>query len=105
MSLNDDIAADIAGEHVFYDKESGFAVDATVQPSGPTIQVIFDNDYVDVDTGGTPFAGSTPRAWCRTSQAPSVSATVLIGSASFIVRAVEPNNDGETLLVLQETSS
>ena len=105
MSLNDDIAADIAGEHVFYDKESGFAVDATVLPLGPTIQVIFDNDYVDVDTGGTPFAGSTPRAWCRTSEAPSVNGRIQVGSESFYVRAVEPNNDGETLLVLQETGS
>lgn len=100
MTLLDDMASDISGSHVFYDTDSGFAVDATT--TGGTIQVIFDNDFIALDEGVFSVNGTQPRAWCRTSEAPARDATLVINSVTYVVYNNEINSDGETLLQLVE---
>ena len=100
MTLLSDLASDIAGEHVFFDEDSGFAVDATYQ--GSDLRLIFDNEYAEFEAGGTPIVGSQPRARCRTSEAPTVGNSLQIGSDWYVVRNVEDTGHGDSVVVLHE---
>ena len=105
MALLDDVTTDISGSHVFYDKDSGFAQDATYVSGGSgTLTLIFDNDFIDIETGQVVAQASNPQAWCRTSEAPARDAVLTIGSTNYRVYTLEPNTDGETLLQLVEES-
>lgn len=102
MSLMDVINADITGGSVFYDTEAGFA--ETITTSGGTFRGIFDNDYQQLDADGfVPVSGSSPIVWCRTIDEPNLGDTITVRSIDYTVIEVQPNNDGETLLILRES--
>lgn len=103
MTLLTDLASDIAGEHCFFDESSGFAVDATYL--GADLRLIFDNDYSEFDSGEVPIAGSQPRAWVRTAEAPAIDGTVTISGAAYTVRNIEADNNGVSMLVLHRSAT
>lgn len=105
MVLLDDVASDISGGHVFYDKESGFAQDATYISGGTgTFVVIFEDDYTELLDGELVMMGRQLRAWVRQSEQPTVGDVIAIDGTHFDVMAREPHDDGEVLLRLRLAS-
>jgi len=104
VSLNDDIAADIASGHVFYDIDSGFAENATTA-SGENVPVIFDFEYLESDTGELAIGSRAPRCSIRSTDQPAIGGTLTIRSVLFSITHAEPNGDGESYLYLQKVLS
>jgi len=101
MSLNDDMAADIAGGHVFFDIESGFAENATTAGGG-VVPVVFDLEYYESDTGELTIGSRAPRCWIRDTDQPAIGGTLTIRSVDYAITHAEPNGDGESYLYLQK---
>ncbi len=104
MSLNDDMAADIAGGHVFFDINSGFAENATTA-SGGVVPVVFDLEYYESDTGELTIGSRAPRCWIRDTDQPAIGSTLTIRSVDYAITHAEPNGDGESYLYLQKVYS
>lgn len=99
MGLLDDMASDITGANVFYDKDSGFGEDAIINGS-TTITVLFDREFSPYEPGSIEMQSSRPQAWCRDADAPSIGDQLQIGTEFFTVRQLQPNREGETLIVM-----
>ena len=98
----DIIAADISGGDVYYDKGSGFA-EVITYALGTDFAGIWQEDYVELDADGyARVSGTTPACWCRTSQAPAVGEVINRNSTNYVIVEHQPNDDGETLLILRE---
>ena len=84
-----------------------FGVSATYTPVGgtaSTITVIFDNEYIPVETGGAmPFAMQQPKCLARTSDLTGAveNGTLAIGGTSYFIRIVMPDGTGMTELMLE----
>lgn len=100
MSLKTDIAADMASDHVYFDVVGGHAVTATLADSS-NIPVRFMNEPGVFDGGETRASITTPRAYCRASEAPSVNDTVTVDSISYRVTHRESDTIGRSLLHLE----
>lgn len=83
-------------------QDSDFAVSATF--GSETITVVFDEEFLGQDVGGSvEIMGSTPLAYCRTSDVSSAvqDSTITISGTSYTITEVEPDNTGMTLLRLR----
>ena len=84
-----------------------FGVSATYTPSGGTataVTVIFDNDYIPVDTGASvAFAMNQPKAMARTQDMPSAAEgdAIVIGGVNYIIRVVMTDGTGMTEIMLE----
>ena len=102
MTFRDTVAADVTGGDVFYNISTGFAETITYA-AGTDFIGIWNEDYQEVDADGYVQVSSTaPACWCRTSDAPAIDETIARGAASYIIVDHQPNDDGETLLILRE---
>lgn len=84
-----------------------FDVSATYTPVGgtaSTITVIFDNEYIPVDTGGgVSFAMQQPKCVGRTADFAGAveGGTLLISGVTYAIRIVMPDGTGMTELMLE----
>ena len=88
----------------FFDTTTGFAQLATV--GGVAVGVIFDNGYALGNVGTLGMASSQPSITLKTSDVPisPVGTAVLIGSASYLVAAHEPDGTGISRLLLESAT-
>ncbi len=101
-TLRETIAADVTGGDVFYDTASGFA-ELITYALGTDFVGLWDEDYIELDADGYTQASSTaPACWCRTTAAPPLGATITRNSIDYVVVDHQPNDDGETLLILRK---
>jgi len=101
MTLRDSIADDITGADVFYNIGTGFAETITY-PAGTDFIGIWEEDYQELDADGyVRVSGTSPSCWCRTTAAPAVDAVITRNSKNYVIVEHQPNDDGETLLILR----
>lgn len=78
----------------YFDSVSGFALDATLDPSGSNtaVKVIFDESYLAEDGIG----GTDPRAVGKVSDFPAscVGKQLVIGARTFVIRRRDLEDDG-----------
>lgn len=97
-----------AVERAIFTNTDDFGVAATITPvNGQAVKVkgIFDNDFIEVDTGGNVgFALLQPRFLCKTSDVSAVAedAKVVISDLTYKVKIVKPDGTGMTELVLEK---
>ena len=99
MTFLDTISDDITGD-VFYDTQRGFAEDITYS-SGTDFIGIWDENYQEIDDGYARVSTTSPACWCRSSDAPDVDEVITRGSTNYVIVDHQPNDDGETLLLLR----
>jgi hypothetical protein len=84
-----------------------FGVPAIFTPNGgtaTTITVIFDNEFIPVDTGASvSFAMQQPKVMARTADLPGVAEgdTLSVGGVVYIIRIVMSDGTGMTELMLE----
>jgi len=84
-----------------------FGVSATYTPlagGSATINVIFDNEFIPVDTGASvAFAVQQPKATVRTADIPNATEgdVLAIDGVSYVIRVVMPDGTGITELLLE----
>lgn len=81
---------------------SDFGVSAS--HGGNTFNVIFDNDYLDADIGGSvAFAVSQPRATCRTADISTATEgdAIVVDGLSYVIRVIMNDGTGMGVLVLE----
>lgn len=84
-----------------------FGVTCAYTPSGgaaSNITVIFDNEYIDVDTGGSvAFAMQQPKVLCRSADVSGIAEgdQMVISGTTYIVRVVMPDGTGMTEVMLE----
>jgi len=84
-----------------------FGVTATYTPSGgasSSITVIFDNEFIPVDTGASvSFAMRQPKALARSADIPNVAEgdILVVNSTTYVIRIVMPDGTGMTELMLE----
>lgn len=79
--------------------------DSGLYEGATTIQGIFDNDYQEViDDSGVGAESSQPVFLCRTADVSSAAHgdTLVVNSTNYVVRGVQPDGTGMTLLMLEE---
>ena len=88
----------------YFDTTTGFAQLATV--GGVAVGIIFDNGYALGNVGMLGMASSQPSITLKTSDVPisPVGTAVLIGLASYLVAAHEPDGTGISRLVLESAT-
>lgn len=102
------MAVETAVEREIFVNVDDFGVSATITPVGGQASVvsgIFDNDFIEVDTGGNVgFALLQPRFLCRTANVSSVTedATLVTGGVTYKVKVVKPDGTGMTELILEK---
>ena len=103
------MAVETAVERAIFVSTNDFGVSATYTPStggaSSTISGIFDNDYIEVDTGGNVgYALLQPRFLCRTTDVSTVNenATLVIATVTYRVKIVKPDGTGMTELILEK---
>lgn len=102
------MAVETADELAIFFAVDDFGVAATYTPSGGspvTVNGIFDNEFFEADAGGNvAVAIQQPRFQCRTSDVASAAEgdAITINSISYIIRVVQPDGTGVTMLVLEE---
>ena len=84
----------------------GVSITYTVQGgSAATITGIFDNQYVEVDSGGeVGFAVQQPRLTVRTADVPNCTEgdTFVVNSVTYLSRIVQDDGTGITLIALEK---
>lgn len=96
-----------AEDHTVFFDTADFGVEALFTPIGgvaSTIQGIFDDEYIAVDSDGeVEVAGSVPMFQCRTIDVPDAyQGTLLVNGTLYTI--VEPKDDGTglTMLMMEE---
>lgn len=102
VTLRDSIDTDVTGSDVFYNISTGFA-ETISYPLGTDFPGIWEEEYQEMDADGyVRVAGTAPACWCKTSAAPAIDAVIVRNSTNYVVVEHQPNDDGETLLILRE---
>lgn len=97
----DSLADDITGNDVFYNINTGFA-EEIVYALGADFIGIWEEDFQELDADGYVQVSSTaPACWCRSSVAPAIGETITRAGTSYVITDQQPNDDGETLLILR----
>ena len=95
-----------AADRLMYLKDFGLDVKYTIQNGVPkTIRGIFDNQFIDVETGGdVGFAIQQPRLMVRTSDVALCTEgdAFLIARVSYLSRIVQDDGTGMTMIVLEK---
>ena len=90
-----------ADRAIFFDVDD-FGTAATF--AGGTVNGIFDNDFIEVETGaGVGVALQQPRFICRTADVSSAAEgnAITIGGTAYTIRIVQPDGTGMTTLILE----
>lgn len=101
------MAVESADDRSYFFAVDDFAVAATYTPAGgsaSTVNGVFDNDFVEVDTGGSvTFAQQQATFMCRTADVSSAAEgdAITISGENYIVRIVQPDGTGMTNLILE----
>lgn len=96
------LEADIESGNLFYDIETGFAETITYA-AGTDFPGIWEEDYVELDADGyTQVSSTAPACWCLTASAPAIGETITRDTVDYIIVDHQPNDDGETLLILRK---
>lgn len=69
-----------------------------------TIKCIFDNQFIEVDAGGSVgFAVQEPRLHCRTEDVPNATEgdTFVVSGVTYLSRVVQDDGTGMTLIQLE----
>lgn len=95
-----------AADRAVFVAANDFGVEATYTKAGfrKTIAGIFDNDFVEVDGGGIPFAMQQPRFLVPTSDVSTIAEgdSLVIATVTYIVRVRQDDGTGMTNLVLEK---
>jgi len=101
------MAVESAADRAIFLDVDDFGTAATYTPSGgsaATVNGIFDNDFVEVDTGGSvSFAQQQATFMCRTADVSAAAEgdSLVIGGETYIIRIVQPDGTGMTNLILE----
>ena len=102
----------------YLDATYGHGIRVTYTPSGgsaSSINVILDQEYVDIDSGGLPVQGFQPIAQCKTTDIPNIAfgdtiaapaitnldGTTIKAATNYKVINFEHDNLGITSLILE----
>lgn len=102
------MAVETAVERAIFFSTDDFGVSAVYTPSGGspvTISGIFDNEFYEADAGGSvTIAIEQPRFACATSSVPAAveGDTIVISAVSYVIRVVQNDGTGTTILVLEK---
>lgn len=102
------MAVETATERAIFFDTDDFGVAATYTPDGgspTTVNGIFDNEFFEVGAGGeVAVAMEQPRFTCKTSDVSSAAEgdAITINSIDYIIRVVQIDGTGITVLVLEE---
>lgn len=100
------MAVESAADRLVFLADFGQSVTYTVQGgSSATITVIFDNQFIEVDSGGTVgFAVQQPRLTCRTQDVSNCTEgdTFVISGTTYLSRIVQDDGTGMTEIVLEK---
>lgn len=96
-----------AADRAIFLSTNDFGVSATFTRgvTVTTISGIFDNDFIEVDAGGTiPFAMQQPTFLARTSDVAAAveDDTLLIAGTTYKIRVVQADGTGMTNLILEK---
>lgn len=97
------MAVESADDRAIFLSTNDFGVSATI--GAATVSGIFDNDFVEVDTGGgVPFAMQQPRFLVRTADVSAVAegTALTISAVSYKVAVRQDDGTGMTTLVLEK---
>lgn len=101
------MAVESADDRSYFVAVNDFGVAATYTPAGgaaSTVNGIFDNDFVEVDTGGSvTFAQQQATFMCLTADVSSAAEgdAITISGENYIVRIVQADGTGMTNLILE----
>lgn len=102
------MAVETAVERAIFFNTDDFGVSAVYTPSGGSsvnINGIFDNEFYEADAGGSvTVAIEQPRFACATSDVASAleGDAIVISGVSYIIRVVQDDGTGTTILVLEK---
>jgi len=101
------MAVETAADRAIFVDVDDFGTAATYTPTGgvaATVNGIFDNDFIEVDTGGgVGVALQQPRFHCRTADVPSAAEgdALVVSGVNYTIRIVQDDGTGMTMLVLE----
>lgn len=101
------MAVESATDRAIFVDVDDFGTAASYTPAGgsaSTVNGIFDNDFIEVETGaGVGVALQQPRFHCRTADVSSAAEgdSITINSTAYTVRIVQDDGTGMTVLVLE----
>jgi hypothetical protein len=101
------MAVESANDRAIFVGIDDFGVVATYTPSGGagvTVNGIFDNDFIEVETGaGVGIALQQPRFQCRTADVSSAAEgdALIVNAVNYTIRIVQDDGTGMTVLVLE----
>lgn len=96
------MAVESADDRAIFLAVDDFGVAATI--GGSTVNGIFDNEYIEVETGaGVGVSLQQPRFTCRSADVLAVveGTSATISGVSYTVRIVQPDGTGMTELILE----
>jgi hypothetical protein len=100
------MAVETAADRLVMLTDFGQSVTYTVQGGSPaTITAIFDNQFIEVDSGGTVgFAIQQPKLTCRTSDVVNCTEgdTFVVSGVTYLSRVVQDDGTGMTEIVLEK---
>ena len=100
------MAVESAADRLAMLTDFGQTVTYTVQGgSAATITAIFDNQFVEVDAGGSVgVAYQQPRLMCRTSDVVNATEgdTFVVSGTTYLSRIVQDDGTGMTMIVLEK---
>lgn len=100
------MAVETAADRAIFLSTNDFGVSATFTHSATstTISGIFDNDFVEVDAGGIPFAMQQPRFMARTADVSTAveDDTLVISGTTYKIKVRQDDGTGMTTLVLEK---
>lgn len=100
------MAVESAADRLVFLADFGQSVTYTVQGgSAATITAIFDNQFIEVDSGGTVgFAVQQPRLTCRTQDVVNCTEgdMFIISGVTYLSRIVQDDGTGMTEIVLEK---
>ena len=88
----------------FFDVDGGFSVSATLD--GAPVSGIFDNGTALGSVGMMGMSSTSPSFTLPTASVPDspIGLAVVVGSASYLVAAHEPDGTGVSVLVLEKSA-
>jgi hypothetical protein len=100
------MAVETAADRLVMLTDFGQSVTYTIQGGSPaTITAIFDNQFIEVDSGGTVgFAIQQPKLTCRTSDVVNCTEgdTFVVSGVTYLSRVVQDDGTGMTEIVLEK---
>lgn len=100
------MAVESANDRAVFVSVNDWGVSATFTHGATTTTIsgIFDNDFVEVDTGGVPFAMQQPRFLTQSTAVSTAveNDTLVISGTTYKIKVIQPDGTGMTNLVLEK---